>query len=194
MTRGTPDLGAMRATPWAQWRRTPGVGWVTKAGREREFLETVQHAGAPDHVVRQQRPALTSSGSEDLGDAVGGHAVRVIGVVDDDEGFRSALQRFLRMFEFQVEAFASGEEFLRSRRLDVVGCVILDVAMPEMSGLEVQKRLVARGLQIPIIFVTAHRDDELGRRAAATGVRAVLPKPVDHEELVRLVREALAAQ
>ena len=143
---------------------------------------------------RQQRAALTSSESKGLGDAVGRRDARVIAVVDDDEGFRSALQRFLRGFAFHVEAFASGKEFLRSNRLDAIGCVILDIAMPEMSGLEVQQQVVARGLRIPIVFVTAHWDDELGRHAAAGGARAVLRKPVDHEELVRLVREALAAQ
>jgi FixJ family two-component response regulator len=142
-------------------------------------------------MVRQQRAALTSSGSKGLGDAVGRRDPRVIAVVDDDEGFRSALQRFLRTFAFQVEAFASGEEFLRSSRLDAVGCVILDLAMPEMSGLELQQQLAARGLQIPIVFVTAHRNEQLGRRAAAAGALAVLRKPVDHDELVRLVREAL---
>lgn len=167
---------------------------LTKAVRDQQLLDAVQQAIGRDRMVRQQRAALTSSGSKGLGDAVGRRDVRVIAVVDDDEGFRSALQRFLRIFAFQVEAFASGEEFLRSNRLDAVGCVILDVAMPEMSGLEVQQQVVARGLQIPIVFVTAHWDDELGRHAAAGGARAVLRKPVDHEELVRLVREALAAQ
>jgi FixJ family two-component response regulator len=132
--------------------------------------------------------------TEGLGDAVGRRDARVIAVVDDDEGVRDALQRFLRMFAFQVEAFASGEDFLLSSRLDAVGCVILDLAMPEMSGLEVQRQLAARGLQIPIVFVTAHRDEDLGQRASAAGALAVLRKPVDHEELVRLVREALAAQ
>ena len=116
---------------------------------------------------------------------------RVIAVVDDDEGFRDALQLFLRTFAFKVEAFASGEEFLRSSRLGAVGCVILDLAMPEMNGLEVQQQLVARGLQIPIVFVTANRDDYLGQWASATGALAVLGKPADDEELVRLVREAL---
>lgn len=122
------------------------------------------------------------------------HEARVIAIVDDDEGFRFALQRFLRIFAFQVEAFASGEECLRSSELDAVGCVILDLAMPGMTGLEVQQQLAVRGLEIPIVFVTAHRDDELGQRAAAAGALAVLRKPVDHEELVRLVREALAAR
>ena len=119
---------------------------------------------------------------------------RVIAVVDDDEGFRDALQRFLRMLTLEVEAFASGEEFLRSSRLNAVGCVILDLAMPEMSGFEVQRQLGARGLQIPIVFLTAHREDCLGLRASAAGALAVLRKPVDHTELVRLVRGALAAR
>jgi FixJ family two-component response regulator len=131
---------------------------------------------------------------ESPSDPVGKPSARVIAVVDDDEGFRDALQLFLRTFAFQVEAFASGEEFLRSSRLDAVGCLILDLAMPEMDGLEVQQQLAARGLQIPIVFVTAHRDDYLGQRASATGALAVLRKPVDHEELVRLVREALGGQ
>jgi FixJ family two-component response regulator len=177
-----------------QGRRTGAVEFLTKAVREQQLLDAVQQAIGRDRMVRQQRPALTSSGSKGLADAVGRREARVIAVVDDDEGFRSALQRFLRMCAFQVEAFASGEEFLRLNRLDAVGCVILDLAMPEMTGLEVQQQLAMRGLQIPIVFVTAHRDDELGQRAAAAGVLAVLRKPVDHEELVRLLREALATQ
>ena len=129
--------------------------------------------------------------NEGPGGQVSKRDARVIAIVDDDEGFRDALQLFLRTFAFQVEAFASGEEFLRSSRLDAVGCVILDLAMPEMDGLEVQQQLAARGLQIPIVFVTAHRDDYLGQCASATGALAVLRKPADDEELVRLVREAL---
>jgi FixJ family two-component response regulator len=130
---------------------------------------------------------------EGRGRAIGGRDPRVIAVVDDDRGFRDALQRFLRAFGFEVEAFAAGEEFLSSSRLDAFGCVILDLAMLEMSGLEVQQQLAARGLRIPVVFVTAHRDDHLGQRAFAAGGLAVLGKPVDHEELIRRVREALRA-
>ena len=131
--------------------------------------------------------------NEGRGGAIGGRGPRVIAVVDDDQGFRDALQRFLRAFAFEVEVFASGEDFLRSSRLDAFGCVILDLAMLEMSGLEVQQQLAARGLRIPAVFVTAHRDDHLGQRAFAAGGLAVLGKPVDHVELIRLVREALRA-
>ena len=80
---------------------------------------------------------------------------------------RDALERFLRTSGLHVEAFASGEEFLRWNRMDSVGCVILDLAMPEMSGLEVKEQLAARGLQIPIVFVTAHGDEQLGQPSAA---------------------------
>jgi FixJ family two-component response regulator len=132
--------------------------------------------------------------NEGLDDLIGMCEGRVIAVVDDDRGFRDALQLFLRTFAFQVEAFASGEEFLGSSRLNAVGCVILDLTMPEMSGLEVQKQLAVRSLRIPIVFVTAHRDEYLGQRASAVGALAVLRKPVDHEELVRLVRVALGGQ
>src|SRR5215470_19790112 len=128
--------------------------------------------------------------NEGAGCGVGRRNVPVIAVVDDDEGFRDALQRFLRTSGLHVEAFASGEKFLRWNRMDSVGCVILDLAMPEMSGLEVQKQLAARGLQLPIVFVTAHGDEQLGKPSAA-GALAVLRKPVDHDELIRLVREAL---
>ena len=128
---------------------------------------------------------------EDPGHGVGRRNARVVAVVDDDEGFRDALQRFLRTLALYVEAFPSGEEFLQWNRMDSVGCVILDLAMPGMSGLEVKEQLTARGLQIPIVFVTAHRNEQVGRRAAAAGALAVLRKPVDHDELVRLVREAL---
>ena len=156
------------------------------------------------HKVRAKSPAGSSSPSRLAAPYQGrskptnvalaashvGLSARVIAVDDDDEGFRDALQRFLRTLALYVEAFPSGEEFLQWNRMDSVGCVILDLAMPEMSGLEVQEQLAARGLQIPIVFVTAHGAEQLGQPSAA-GALAVLRKPVDHDELVRLVREAL---
>jgi FixJ family two-component response regulator len=83
---------------------------------------------------------------------------------------------------------------VRSSHLGLVACVILDLALPGMSGLEVQHQLAARGLQISIVVVTANRDDRVGQRAAAAGALAVLRKPVNHEELIRSVREALGEQ
>jgi FixJ family two-component response regulator len=118
----------------------------------------------------------------------------VIAVLDDDASVREALQRFLKTFGFQVETFASGREFLCSSRLALVECVILDLAMPGMSGVEVQQQLAARSRAIPIVFITAHRDDQLGQRAIAVGVLAVLRKPVDQAELLRSVRKAFGEE
>jgi len=115
----------------------------------------------------------------------------VIAIVDDDESFRQALERFLRAFAFHVCTFASGGEFLQSSELGFVGCLLLDVAMPGMSGLEVKQELRARGLRIPTVFVTAHADDGLTEQLLAGGAIWVLPKPVDQQELLRLVRRAV---
>jgi CheY-like chemotaxis protein len=178
MTCGTPALGAAH----------PPLG-SPPPFQGRSKLANVALAAARVGLYGMTMYQLLSN--EGPGHGVSGRNARVIAVVDDDEGFRDALQRFLRTLAFHVEAFPSGEEFLRWNRMDSVGCVILDLAMPGMSGLEVQEQLTARGLQTPIVFVTAHRNEQLGQRAAAAGALAVLRKPVDHDELVRLVREAL---
>jgi FixJ family two-component response regulator len=112
----------------------------------------------------------------------------VIAIVDDDESFRRALARFLGTFAFCVRTFASGAEFLRSGELGVVECLLLDLAMPGMSGLEVKQQLAVRGLRIPTVFVTAHADDEMEQHLLAAGAIAMLPKPVDQEKLLRLVQ------
>ena len=93
----------------------------------------------------------------------------VIAIVDDDESFRQALERFLGTFALRVRTFASGEEFLQSSELTFVACLILDVAMPGMSGLEVQQELRARGLRIRTVVVTAHADDEVAQHLVAAG-------------------------
>jgi len=120
--------------------------------------------------------------------------VPVIAIVDDDESFREALERFLRTFRFHVHTFASGEEFLQSSELRFVACLLLDVAMPGMSGLEVQQRLQARGLRIPTVFITAHAEDEATRHLLAAAAMAILPKPVDQQTLLRLVQGAVSEQ
>jgi FixJ family two-component response regulator len=112
----------------------------------------------------------------------------VIAIVDDDESFRRALARFLGTFAFCVRTFASGDEFLQSGELGVVECLLLDLVMPGMSGLEVKQQLGVRGLRIPTVFVTAHADDEVEQYLLAAGAIAMLPKPVDQERLLRLVR------
>jgi FixJ family two-component response regulator len=115
----------------------------------------------------------------------------VIAIVDDDESFREALERFLRTFGFRVLTFASGEEFLRSRELAVVACLLLDLVMRGMSGLEVKQQLDARGLRIPTVFVTANANDEMRPYLLAAGAIAILPKPVDQQMLLRVVQRVV---
>ena len=117
----------------------------------------------------------------------------VIAIVDDDGSFREALERLLGTFAFQVRTFASGEEFLHSRELSSVACLVLDVAMPGMSGFEVQRRLRGRGLRIPTVVVTAHADDDVAQRVAAAGAIAILSKPVDQQTLLRLVHGVMGS-
>src|SRR5262249_61620702 len=124
----------------------------------------------------------------------GSPVMSVIAIVDDDEFFRQALERFLGTFAFCVRTFASGEEFLQSSELRFVACLLLDVAMPGMSGLEVQQRLQARGLRIPTVFITAHAEDEATRHLLAAAAMAILPKPVDQQTLLRLVQGAVSEQ
>jgi CheY-like chemotaxis protein len=117
----------------------------------------------------------------------------VIAIVDDDLSFREALERFLGTFPFRVRSFASGEEFLESSELRCVSCLLLDLAMPRMNGLEVKQQLGAHGLRIPTVFVTAHADEEVEQHLAAAGAIAILPKPVDHQVLLRLVQSVTGA-
>jgi two-component system, LuxR family, response regulator FixJ len=112
----------------------------------------------------------------------------LIAVVEDDEPFRRALESFLGAFAFRVRTFASGEEFLQSRELTIVACVLLDLSMAGISGLEVKQQLEARGFRIPTVFVTANIDDEVYLDMLAVGAIAILPKPVDHQRLLRLLQ------
>jgi FixJ family two-component response regulator len=114
--------------------------------------------------------------------------VDVIAIVDDDESFRRALARFLGTFAFCVRTFASGEEFLQSGELGLVECLLLDLAMPGMSGLEVKQQLGLRGLRIPTVFVTAHGDDDVEQLLFTAGAIAILRKPLDQQRLLRVVQ------
>jgi len=118
----------------------------------------------------------------------------LIAIVDDDESFREAIERFLGTFAFRVRSFASGEEFLQSSELRFVACLLLDVAMPGMSGLELKQQLRARGLRIPTVFVTAHASAEVRQHLEAAGAIAILPKPVDQQMLLRLVQSVVGEQ
>ena len=112
-------------------------------------------------------------------------------IVDDDISIRQSVGRLMKAYGFAVEAFASAEEFLGSDRLDKTSCLILDVHMPGMSGFELQKRLIASGSVIPIIFITAFADDGARAQAMKAGAVGYLAKPFDEEELLTCIRAAL---
>ena len=111
--------------------------------------------------------------------------------MDDDESVRDAIRSLLRSAGLDAEVFASGEDFLRSGPHEETKCLILDIRMPGMSGLELQRRLVADGSRVPIIFVTAHADEEARAQAVSTGAVAYLRKPFNEDLLLRAVESAL---
>jgi FixJ family two-component response regulator len=111
-------------------------------------------------------------------------------VVDDDPSARSALGRLLKSAGFRVELFASGQEFLDGGPVEPGAVIILDVRMPEISGLELQKRLQVTGETLPIIFLTAFEDPLARREALGQGAVAFLQKPVEETVLFEAIKKA----
>jgi FixJ family two-component response regulator len=118
----------------------------------------------------------------------------LVGVVDDDSLMRDSTVRLLRSFGFRVEAFASAEEFENSGYLEETACLILDVRMPEIGGLELQRRLAVHNHRIPIIFITAYDTDDIRSQAFRAGAAAFLGKPFSQQSLLQAVRSALGEQ
>ena len=115
-------------------------------------------------------------------------------VVDDQANMRSALQRLLLRAGFAVELYASGAEFLARATLEGPGCVLLDVSMPQMTGLEVQERLKKRRSALPIIFLTGTADVPIAVAAMREGAVDFVQKPFDNDDLVARVRKAIEQQ
>jgi FixJ family two-component response regulator len=114
-----------------------------------------------------------------------------IAVIDDDESVRDALESLLKSAGFKAEAFASATEFLNFGHLPGLACMILDVRMPGMSGIELQDRLIASRDGVPIIFISAHADEEARARALASGAIAFLVKPFSDEALLEAIEAAI---
>jgi FixJ family two-component response regulator len=112
-------------------------------------------------------------------------------LVDDDPGVRKALSRVLHEEGLKVEAFESAEAYLARPGRDCEGCLVLDVTMPGLDGLELQKRLAERGEAMPIVFITGHGDIPMTVQALKAGASDFLAKPVQAEALVRAVRSAI---
>lgn len=117
----------------------------------------------------------------------------LVSVVDDDESVREAIPDLLREFGFAAQAFSSAEEFLTSDSVEQTGCLILDVAMPQMSGPELQRELVSRRQNIPIVFITAHWDQAIRPRVLKAGAVECLFKPLSDKALLAALKSALRA-
>jgi FixJ family two-component response regulator len=120
-------------------------------------------------------------------------AGKLVSVVDDDESVRESLPDLLRSFDLEVDVFSSAEAFLGSDNLGRTQCLVLDVAMPGMSGPELQQELLSRNLMIPIIFITAHSDERISTEALRRGSVACLFKPFSEATILEAVNTALSA-
>jgi FixJ family two-component response regulator len=116
---------------------------------------------------------------------------KLVAIVDDDDSMRNALQGLLESAALPAQSFASAEEFLKSRQHHQIACLIADIRMPGMSGLELQAQLNAERCRIPIIFITAHGDEKMRMQALRAGAVEFMAKPFDDEALLESVRAAL---
>jgi len=116
---------------------------------------------------------------------------RMVFVVDDDASFRESIRDLVRSVSLHVEAFASAQEFLRSKRPDVPGCLVLDVRLKGLSGLDLQKRMAEAKMEIPIIFITGHGDIPMTVQAMKAGAMEFLTKPFRDQDLLDAIQQAL---
>ena len=118
-------------------------------------------------------------------------AVPTVFIIDDDRGMRQSIQDLVESVGLRAESFATGEEFLKRKRTNDPSCLVLDVRLPQMSGLDFQRRLTEIGSQIPIIFITAHGDIPMSVRALKSGAVEFLTKPFRDQELLDAIQQAL---
>lgn len=116
----------------------------------------------------------------------------IVYVIDDDSLIRRGLESLIRSVGLRVDTFATAHEFMQSKRPDVPSCLVLDVRLPDQSGLDLQRGLVAAGINIPIIFITGHGDIPMSVRAMREGALEFLTKPVRGQDLLDAIQKALA--
>jgi FixJ family two-component response regulator len=118
-------------------------------------------------------------------------AVSTVFIIDDDRGMRQAIHDLVESVGLRAESFATGEEFLGTKHIGRPSCLVLDVRLPQMSGLDFQRRLAESGLRIPIIFVTAHGDIPMSVKALKSGAVEFLTKPFRDQDLLDAIQQAL---
>jgi FixJ family two-component response regulator len=117
--------------------------------------------------------------------------IPLISIIDDDDALRSSLENLIRSVGWRTQGFSSAEAFLSSSQVHETGCLVLDVRMPGMSGLELQRQLAVANSRTPIVFITAHEDHDQRRQALEAGAVAFLHKPFYEEELLNAINVAL---
>jgi FixJ family two-component response regulator len=117
--------------------------------------------------------------------------VPTVFIIDDDRGMRQAIQDLVESVGLRAEAFANGQDFLRKQLTGNPSCLVLDVRLPQLSGLDFQRQLVEIGVQIPIIFITAHGDIPMSVRALKSGAVEFLTKPFRDQDLLDAIQQAL---
>jgi FixJ family two-component response regulator len=115
----------------------------------------------------------------------------IVYVVDDDSSVREAIKSLIRSVGLRVETFGTAQEFLKSARPDAPGCVVLDVRLPGLSGLDLQRELAANGINLPVIFITGHGDIPMSVRAMKAGALEFLTKPFRDQDLLDAIQQAL---
>jgi FixJ family two-component response regulator len=123
----------------------------------------------------------------------GGSGCPLFSIVDDDESIRESLPDLIKEFGFAARAFSSAEEFLSSGSVDETSCLILDIAMPGMSGPELHQELKRRGEEIPTIFITGQKDETIRTRVLEQGAKGFLLKPFSDAALLAAIKAALQA-
>ena len=116
----------------------------------------------------------------------------IVSIVDDDDAVRAATQTFVRSLGYKTVAFASAEDFLKSPELDTADCLIADIHMLGMSGIDLQRELMHRRPALPIIFITAFPEERVREQLMAAGAIGVLSKPYDGDTLIACIEKALA--
>ncbi len=111
-------------------------------------------------------------------------------IVDDDKNIGKSLKRLMKSMGIRAESFSTAEDFLNFGFQDKPGCLILDVRMPGMNGLELQRRLLSSGSKIPVIFISAHEDERVNKAAMAAGALAFFLKPFDDQKLLDAIHQA----
>jgi CheY-like chemotaxis protein len=162
-------------------RFVAGKCWfVSLTGRNASLTERNQMSQRANHLVRanEELPELSE--------------VLMIAVVDDDESMREAMKNLVTSLGYSAATFASAEEFLQSKWIDDTACVISDVQMPGLSGVELQSHLIAQGNRTPMIFVSAFSDERTCARALKAGAIGFLSKPFNEERLIEYLHAALA--